>query len=268
MKKAVLYLRMSSDQQEGSIEQQRPEVLALLKQNGYTLASSGFPTCNGEYVDEGLSASKDQEKRVAFAQLLADAKAKKFDVILCWNTSRITRQDSIEASFAKGILRDAGVRLHTVREGVIDWNTFQGRLTDAIYTELNNLYSVNLANDCMRGRLAVLEGGFWPSGSVPYGYDRLYVSPTGDQRLVLRSEPFSKPPKHMLRLVVNKDDAQTVRDVFDLYTERDLSARAIVKHLNTKGVKSPTAAGKGNGLCWNVQMILSILTNPAYIGIG
>jgi DNA invertase Pin-like site-specific DNA recombinase len=44
---AVLYLRMSSYQQDMSIEQQRKEVRALSERLGYTIVA--------EYVDAGLS---------------------------------------------------------------------------------------------------------------------------------------------------------------------------------------------------------------------
>lgn len=72
---AVAYYRMSSDDQEDGIEQQRKEVEAFAKRNGYTIVE--------EYVDEGKSGSKDIEKRFEFARMLSDAKVATWKHILC-----------------------------------------------------------------------------------------------------------------------------------------------------------------------------------------
>jgi len=34
-------------------------------------------------------------------------------------------------------------------------------------------------SDSIRGRIALLERGEWPHGKVPYGYDSLYIDPSG-----------------------------------------------------------------------------------------
>jgi DNA invertase Pin-like site-specific DNA recombinase len=42
-----------------------------------------------EYVDRGVSGAKD--RRPALDQLLADAKRRKFDVVVCWRLDRLGR---------------------------------------------------------------------------------------------------------------------------------------------------------------------------------
>jgi site-specific DNA recombinase len=258
------YLRMSSKSQDGSIEQQRDEVRKLAAREGIELAA--------EYVDEGKSGSKDQGKRTGFHRMLSDARRAgpgEVDFILTWNTSRFGRQDTIDGAFAKSILREKGIRLWTVKDGLIDWNTFAGRLQDSIFSELNHLYSENLAADSLRGREKLLDAGFWPNGSAPYGYDRLYVSPSGEERLVKRTEPFCKPSKKwLLKLVANEAEAEVVRLIFSLFVLRDLSMRSVVAFLNGKGVPSPRACGKGTGKAWTIQQVGEVLTNPAYVGTG
>src|SRR5262245_5588611 len=96
-----LYLRMSDRSQDGSIEQQRTELARLAERENIEII--------GEYVDEGKSGSNDQHKREAFHRLLADARrapADTVDFILTWNTSRFSRQDSIDGAYAKAILRE------------------------------------------------------------------------------------------------------------------------------------------------------------------
>src|SRR5262249_12736650 len=99
---AVLYLRMSDDDQEGSIGQQRKEILAWAR-GRYRIVR--------EYVDSGKSGSKDQEKRVAFRRLVLDSARGDFDAILVWKSNRFGRLDSLEGAEAKKTLRGNGVYL-------------------------------------------------------------------------------------------------------------------------------------------------------------
>lgn len=261
-KTAWAYLRMSSKSQDTSLEQQRVEILKLAQRDNLNITAW--------YSDEGKSASKDTEKRLAFHKLLSDAKKIKpgeVSFVLTWNTSRFSREDTIDGGFAKAILRDKGICLLTVKDGLIDWNTFAGRIQDSIFSELNHLYSQNLAADSLRGRIALLEAGYWPNGSAPYGYDRLYLSPNGDSRTVRRSESFTKPGGWLLKLATNDDEAKVINYIFDQYVNHDRSARSIVGDLNTRKVASPVC-NSGTGTAWTLPELTTILTNPAYIGVG
>jgi DNA invertase Pin-like site-specific DNA recombinase len=256
---AVLYLRMSSDDQEGSIEQQRKEVLAFAEGKYHVVR---------EYVDAGKSGSKDQEKRVAFRRMLLDSARGDFQAVLVWKTSRFARLDSLDASEAKRTLRGNGVCLVSIKEGVIDWNTMTGRIMDALHAELDHAYSASLASDSLRGRLDRLAAGFWPNGSVPYGYHRLYVSRDGQEILMRRTQAFRKPDRWDLRLVVCEEEAAVVRWLFDQITAADRPLRALAQELNARRVPPPAVLGKRQGPGWSPQRVRAILTNPAYVGVG
>jgi DNA invertase Pin-like site-specific DNA recombinase len=49
-------------------------------------------TAAGEYVDEGISGTKD--RRPALDKLMADAHKRKFDVVVCWRFDRFARSVS------------------------------------------------------------------------------------------------------------------------------------------------------------------------------
>jgi DNA invertase Pin-like site-specific DNA recombinase len=257
---AAAYLRMSDDDQEGSIEQQRREILAF---------AAGKYRIVGWYIDAGKSGSKDQHKRVEFRRLVLDSGKGEWQAVLVWKTSRFGRLDSLEGADAKNTLRKAGVYLVSVKEGVIDWNTMAGRIMDALHSEMDHAYSASLASDSLRGRLAELEKGHWPNGAIPYGYHRLYVAPDRREVLVKRTEPFRKPEGWLLRLVVCEDEAAVVRWVFDQVLTLDRSRGAIARDLNRRGVPPPAVLGKTNrGGGWSPERVLAILTNPAYVGTG
>ncbi len=250
---AVAYLRMSSDDQKDSIDQQRREIREFAEANGYKIVR--------EYVDEGKSGSREQEKRLAFQQMLLDATSGEFQAVLCWDAARFARLDNIDGAFAKQILRQNGIHLHTVKEGPFDWQTVEGRWKDVAFFESAKAHSLNISKDSLRGRTRTLEAGFWPNGSIPYGFDREYIF-GGQTIFVRRQDQFRKPKGCQLKLKECEAEAAIVRRIFSDYVDRAKSLRRIAIDLNAEGVQSP------DGNQWNSQTIKGMLRNKSYIGYG
>ena len=76
--KAAIYARVSTLDQEP--ENQLQELRRYAGARGWTAV---------EYVDRGVSGAKD--RRPALDQLLADAKRRRFDVLVCWRLDRLGR---------------------------------------------------------------------------------------------------------------------------------------------------------------------------------
>src|SRR5262245_1971051 len=87
--RAALYLRMSTDEQEDSIDRQRANVLPYAGRKGYVLSD------DLTYADEGI-AGDEFAKRAGLQRLLRDAAAGRFDVIVCDEISRLSRQKFTE----------------------------------------------------------------------------------------------------------------------------------------------------------------------------
>jgi DNA invertase Pin-like site-specific DNA recombinase len=121
---AVLYLRMSSDDQEQSIPSQRVELTKYAAKKGYTVV--------GEYLDEAISGDST-EKRSGFLAMRESAGSGQFAVILCWDQDRFGRFDPLDAGYWIYPFRRGGVRLETIAQGKIDWEDLTGQL----------IYSVN-----------------------------------------------------------------------------------------------------------------------------
>src|SRR5215813_12835415 len=118
--RAVAYYRMSDARQENSIERQQSQVLPYAEKHGYPIIR--------DYVDEAI-AGDEIARRKGFQRLLADAQAGLFDVILCDDKDRFGRFDCIDLGEVVAPLRRKGVRLETVAQGKIDWNSFAGRMS-------------------------------------------------------------------------------------------------------------------------------------------
>jgi site-specific DNA recombinase len=245
------YYRMSDDEQKLSIDQQKQEVRKFCASRGWIIVE--------EYIDSGKSGSKEIAKRHEFHRLISDAKFGKWNCIVCYNTSRFGRLDSISGGQFKDELRKHRIYLETVTEGRIDWNTSMGRIQDAILSESNHKYSTDLSDSIVRGRLDIFSRGYWPVGAVPFGYDRQFVENGVEQMVISRTRPFKKPRNWHSMLKVNAIEAAIVRDIFKRFANGDISARALVKELNDDKVPSP-------GSYWQPQMLIRVLSDSTYIG--
>ena len=112
--RVVKYCRCSSDEQ---------------RKNGYTIADQlalvdefadeNELVCVGEYVDEGISATLEISKRKALAQLIEDAKAGKFDIVVFKCIDRFFRNVG-EYYECQKQLRAAGVTWISIEESDLD----------------------------------------------------------------------------------------------------------------------------------------------------
>jgi DNA invertase Pin-like site-specific DNA recombinase len=75
---AAIYARVSTVDQEP--ENQLQELRRYVQARGWTAV---------EHVDRGVSGAKD--RRPALDQLLADARRRRFDVVVCWRLDRLGR---------------------------------------------------------------------------------------------------------------------------------------------------------------------------------
>jgi site-specific DNA recombinase len=209
-----------------------------IRQNGFTL--------HKEYIDEARRGWDDT--RPEFRQLLSDAKAGKFDVILVDECSRLSRNEPVEF-FGEVVypLKRVGVRLYSVSEGGLqDWNNLPGILLSAVYQDRSAGESKKTAWRVTSNYQKLAGEGRIDLGKPPYGYKRVR-NPDGRFSYI----PDADNPSH----------AETVRFVFDAYANRDISLRDIDRELERKGV--PTPAGK---TVWSQNCVRKILRDMKYAG--
>lgn len=230
--RAVGYLRRSTKDQEGSLEDQRAAITEYAKQNGYHIIEW--------YEDDGISGD-DTANRLDFLRMLENAATGEFEVILCWDQDRFGRFDSLDAGYYIKPIRDAGVQLVTINEGPIDWNDFTARLMYSIKQEAKHQFLRDLSRNVLRGQSEAAKAGSW-IGSAPYGYTL-----TG--------------PKKNKQLEVDEPRMAIVRKMFTEYVEDGRSLSDIARRLTAEG--HPTPRGRVE---WRGDAIRFILMNPVYIG--
>lgn len=224
-----VYYRYSDDKQQPSIARQRSQVEPHAASKGYVIVE--------EYIDENIPGGEwDLARRVAFGRLRADAARPgcKWKGILCDDKDRFGRFDSLTNGEVVGPLRRAGIFLESVAQGRIDWETFKGRITDAILAEVKRMEAEDTSRRVLTQFLQRAREGKPTGGRPGYGYRKDWsVEPR--QADVLRL---------MFRLI---DEGGTVR--------------TIQETLYRRGVASPAGLAR-----WSRHSILLKLKDPQYTG--
>lgn len=223
------YLRMSSDKQDTSIADQRAELIAYAAKRGYRIVKW--------FTDEGISGWKNKQRH-GFHALINDAPDGDFRGVLCWDQSRFSRFDPMEANYFWHILRTANVFIETCKEGRLDFESLGGWLSASVQQHAKSEYCKSLAADVVRGRRAQILAGKWIS-CPPYGYN--LDKATG--KLVLGN------PEHI----------EVVRRIFTMRA-RGLGRRAICQVLNGEKIPGPRSAG------WCQRQIANVLEKQTYLG--
>ena len=240
--RCAIYTRKSTeeglDQDFNSLQAQREACEAYIKSQEH----EGWQLDPKRFDDGGFSGGTLQ--RPALQALMEAIRARKVDRIVVYKIDRLTRS---LADFAKLVdeLDDADASFVSVTQS-FNTATSMGRLT------LNMLLSFaqferEVTAERIRDKIAASKAkGMWMGGRVPTGYDAV------DRKLR-----------------INKQEAQTIRRLFDLYLElgnvADVAAHARSEGLVTKPYVSKSGKRSG-GAPFSRGLIYRTLNNALYIG--
>lgn len=182
--------------------------------------------------------------RVEFQKLLKKIESPKYKAVLSVEVQRLSRGDLEDAGRIIKILRYTNTVAITPQK-TYDLHDEYDR--DAFERELKRgneflEYQKKIMN---RGRLLSVSQGNYVGSQKVYGYDRTWVM---DGR--------RKCPT----LVENKEEADVVRLIFDLYVNQDMGRINICHHLDSLGIKPP------RGERWSPASVRDMLDNIHYIG--
>lgn len=116
MKRAALYLRVSTDQQ--TVENQHRMLQEVAERSGWTIV--------GVYADEGISGAKRRDQRPAFDALLKAVARREMDIVAAWSVDRLGRSLSDLVGFLSD-LQSMGTDLF-LHQQAIDTSTPSGRM--------------------------------------------------------------------------------------------------------------------------------------------
>jgi len=235
--RVVSYIRMSTAAQDASPDQQRAAIAAHAVKQGYAVAH--------EYADLGVSGDKTA-KRPGFRRMIADGGAGKFDRIIVYDRSRFGRFDSVEYGRWVQPLREAGVELESVADGVENWDDLGGRITGLVAQEGKHALLLDISRATVRGQTAKAIENRGYAGPTPYGYRRA---------LELRGK------SRLSTLSLDPETSPIVREIFQVYARADGSLSNVAAMLNDRGVM-PIRGGQR----WRRNAVQRILENEVYQG--
>jgi len=242
IRRCAIYTRKSSEegleQDFNSLDAQREACEAFIKSQ----AGEGWRLVKTAYDDGGLSGGTME--RPALQHLLADINQGGIYVVVVYKVDRLTRSLT---DFAKMVeVFDAhGVSFVAVTQQ-FNTTTSMGRLTLNVLLSFAQ-FEREVTGERIRDKIAASkQKGMWMGGLVPLGYD-------------VRDR----------RLVINRSEAETVREIFRRYLELG-SVRLLMEDLNRRGVRSKVRVARngktsgGNSFFRGALYVL--LSNPIYIG--
>ncbi len=230
--RAALYARVSTEEQtEGySIDAQRRAFQTLCEGRGWTI--------HHEYVEAGKSAHTENiNKRPLFKEMIADALAGGFDILVVHKLDRFSRSLLITVEYFNKLLR-AGVTFFSISEQM-DFTSPSGRVHLALLGAFAQYYSDNLSQETKKGWSERKAQGLY-CGLLPFG--------------AMKGENGVPVP--------HPDTFPGLLMAFELATEGK-SNREIAMALNARGFR--TAGNQGNRP-FSKDTVVGMLQNRFYLG--
>lgn len=251
--KAALYCRLSEEDRgklcetddSNSIQNQK----AMLTQYA---AAQGWEVYR-IYSDDDYTGS--DRRRPEFTRLLEDARARRFDIVLCKTQSRFTRELELVEKYIHGLFPLWGIRFVSIVDNA-DTDNRGNKKSRQINGLVNEWYLEDMSENIRSVLTSRRQNGFHIGSSALYGY---------------RKDPAQKG-----RLLIDEEAAAVVREVFSLYAQ-GCGKTAIARILNERGIPNPTEYKRQHGLLrcpppgkcgtlWKYPAISSMLANEMYTG--
>ncbi|MEF3309587.1 recombinase family protein [Paenibacillus sp. GYB004] len=235
-KRAALYIRVSLEEQTRhgfSVEGQLVELRQYCKANNLDI--------HDVYIDGGASGSKTAG-RPELGRILTDADQGKFDLVLIWRVSRLSRNFTDLLNIVEHLNRSK-VKLCSLNEH-FDTGTALGQFILQMIGAAAELERVNITDNLRIAMNQRSKLGIWNAGNNVLGYRW-----TRD------------PNTNNGQVEVVPEEANLVNHIFEWYASGDLGFKAISNRLNRAGHRTKL------GNPFSIHAVRNILNNCNYIGM-
>jgi DNA invertase Pin-like site-specific DNA recombinase len=251
---AAQYLRMSTERQEYSLDNQAVAIQRYADSHGFAIVKT--------YEDAGKSGLTIGHRN-GLQALLTDILGGKATIcaVLVYDVSRWGRfQDADEAAHYEFLCKSSGIRVHYCAEEFGSDDTLPSRMMKALKRTMAAEFSRELSERVFAGKKRLAEMGYHEGGPPGYGLRRLLVSADGLVKQELRRGELKSITTD--RVILDPGPPNEQKWVRWIYTKfiRGLDMTDIAKELNLR--KVPWIDGKS----WSRYAVRQILTNPKYAG--
>jgi DNA invertase Pin-like site-specific DNA recombinase len=254
-RRVAQYVRMSTDHQRYSTENQRETISKYAAQHGMDIVQT--------YADEGKSGLS-LEGRDALKRLIHDVQVDRatFQAILVYDISRWGRfQDADESAYYEYLCRRSGIQVFYCAEPFENDGSPMATIMKSVKRAMAGEYSRELSHKVFQGQCRLIELGFRQGGVPGFGLRRLLLD---EHRLpkgpLLPGEKKSLQTDRVVLIPGPGDEVDLVRHIYMEFLEAGKPEQVIAEALNHKGIRTD------RGRAWTRGTIHQVLTNEKYIG--
>ena len=243
---AALYIRLSKeDESEGpsqSVQNQESLLREFVQQHRLNVYDT--------YVDDGWSGTNFD--RPAFQRMIADIEAKKVNMVITKDLSRLGRDYIMTGHYMERYFPEHRVRYISLLDGIDTGVDSTANDITPFRAIMNDMYAKDISKKIKSVKRDKQRKGKFIGGKPVYGY---------------KMHPTEKN-----KIVIDEEVAPIVRRIFSLALS-GMSCRNIAALLNQEGVPTPATyanlpvakPGPYTGL-WSSERISDMLQNETYIG--
>ncbi len=254
-RRAAQYVRMSTDHQRYSTENQSDAIKHYAEQRGIEIVRT--------YSDQGKSGLKIQG-RDGLKQLIDDIQSGQadFEVVLVYDISRWGRfQDADESAYYEYICKRAGISVIYCAEQFENDGSPVSTIVKGVKRAMAGEYSRELSQKVFTGQCRLIELGYRQGGPPGFGLRRMLIDERGVAKGILERGQHKSIHTDRVTLVPGPDEEiAIVREIFLAFVEELKSETEIAEALNARGVLTDLDRA------WTRGTVHQILINEKYIG--
>jgi DNA invertase Pin-like site-specific DNA recombinase len=255
MVRAAEYVRMSTEHQQYSTENQQSAVRKYAQQHGIEIVCT--------YEDSGKSGLR-LSGRDALQRLLADVQAGTvaYRIILVYDISRWGRfQDADESAYYEYVCKKHGVSVQYCAEAFTNDNSPSATIIKSVKRAMAGEYSRELSVKVFAGQCRLIELGYRQGGSAGFGLRRMLQDHHGNLKgILVAGEHKSIQTDRVILVPGPAEEVAVIERIYRLFTSEGSTEQIIARTLNSEGVLTDL------GRFWTRGTVHQILTNPKYQG--
>lgn len=253
--RAAQYVRMSTELQRYSIENQAAAIAAYAQNNNLTIVRT--------YRDEGRSGLRIKG-RPGLAELIEDVESGRadFDHILVYDVSRWGRfQDVDEGAHYEFVCKQNGVRIAYCAEQFDNDGSLLSSIVKNIKRVMAAEFSRELSTKVHAGLCRIASLGYRPGGPTTFGLYRELIDENERPKGRLRKGDRKSLKTDRVRLQCGSDEeVAIIRWIFHQFVNEQKTSTTIARQLNLATVANH------HGRPWTENIVRNILANENYIG--
>jgi len=254
-RRAAQYVRMSTEHQQYSTENQADRILEYARHNRIEIVRT--------YADEGKSGL-NIGGRGGLQRLLDDVRTRQidFELILVYDVSRWGRfQDADESAYYEFLCKQAGLKVIYCAEQFDNDGSPVATIVKGVKRAMAGEYSRELSAKVFAGQRRLIELGYRQGGQAGFGLRRVLIDQTGAIKAELRrGEQKSLQTDRVILRPGPPEEVSVVEGIYRAFVEGGRNEASIARQLNEAGVVTDL------GRPWTRGTVHEVLTNEKYIG--